>query len=186
MNIENLKWDLSTLYSFWEMLGDIPTTNDDSNDETGPDCIEEPFLHFPIGTHREEIWHWFESVNQRFVVGEVMEGKRLTPLTSRAGKHPVFDRNGVQLCVGDKLKAQICTGRYGQVAVFDFDVNVPHALYGQLIASAPAGAVICHFNWLGNPDIPVDICYYQHSDIEHGHETWAEVVARAAALPANT
>lgn len=81
------------------MQGDIPTTNDVSNDETGSDCFEEPFLHFPIGTHREEIWHWFESVNQRFVVGEVMEVKRLAPLTSRAGKPPVFDRNGVQLCV---------------------------------------------------------------------------------------
>lgn len=23
--------------------------------------IEEPWLDFPAGTHREEIWHWFEE-----------------------------------------------------------------------------------------------------------------------------
>ena len=23
--------------------------------------IEEDFLHFPIGTSREEIWHWFDE-----------------------------------------------------------------------------------------------------------------------------
>ena len=25
------------------------------------ECIEAPWLHFPTGTHREEIWHWFEN-----------------------------------------------------------------------------------------------------------------------------
>ena len=38
----------------WGKFGDIPM-----NPET--ECIEEPFMHFPIGTHREEIWHWFEE-----------------------------------------------------------------------------------------------------------------------------
>jgi len=37
----------------WQKLGDIPT------DEK--DCIELPFRHFQVGTHREEIWHWFED-----------------------------------------------------------------------------------------------------------------------------
>ena len=37
----------------WKKLGDIPT--DDK------DCIELPFQHFQVGTHREEIWHWFED-----------------------------------------------------------------------------------------------------------------------------
>jgi hypothetical protein len=37
----------------WQKLGDIPT--DDR------DCIELPFQHFQVGTHREEIWHWFED-----------------------------------------------------------------------------------------------------------------------------
>ena len=37
----------------WEKLGEI-TIDDD-------ECIETEFLHFPVGTHREEIWHWFEE-----------------------------------------------------------------------------------------------------------------------------
>jgi hypothetical protein len=37
----------------WQKLGNIPTNE---NDE-----IEEVFLHFPIGTDKFEIWHWFEE-----------------------------------------------------------------------------------------------------------------------------
>jgi hypothetical protein len=37
----------------WNILGNIPI---DENDE-----IEEPFLHFEIGTDKFEIWHWFEE-----------------------------------------------------------------------------------------------------------------------------
>jgi hypothetical protein len=37
----------------WDKLGNIPTGDDD--------CIELPFEHFKAGTHREEIWHWFEA-----------------------------------------------------------------------------------------------------------------------------
>lgn len=60
---------LCHLYSAWDVLSDIPT------DEA--DCIEEAFLHFPVGTCRETIWHWFESRNSGFVVGKVMEGQRV-------------------------------------------------------------------------------------------------------------
>jgi len=38
----------------WKELGDVPV------DEEGI-AIEIPFLHFEIGTEREEIWHWFED-----------------------------------------------------------------------------------------------------------------------------
>lgn len=29
------------------------------NQET--ECIETAFMDFPAGTHREEIWHWFDK-----------------------------------------------------------------------------------------------------------------------------
>ena len=45
-------------------------------DEADCEIIEEPFLHFPAGTHREDIWHWFESQHPEFIVGEVMQGIR--------------------------------------------------------------------------------------------------------------
>ncbi len=38
----------------WFEFGDVPM-----NPET--ECIEESWRSFPAGTHREDIWHWFES-----------------------------------------------------------------------------------------------------------------------------
>lgn len=63
---------LSELYRLWDDLGNIPTVFDGEDVDT----IEEPFLHFPVGTHREEIWRWFEQQHPEFLVGEVMQGKR--------------------------------------------------------------------------------------------------------------
>ena len=42
-----------TTKDLWDKLSDIPI---DENE-----CIEEQFIHFEIGTFREEIWHWFED-----------------------------------------------------------------------------------------------------------------------------
>lgn len=38
----------------WELFADVPM-----NPET--ECIEQEFLGFPAGTHREDIWHWFDE-----------------------------------------------------------------------------------------------------------------------------
>ncbi len=59
----------------WADLGDVPV-----DPET--ECIEQPFGEFPKGTHREEIWHWFE---EQFGVSV---GKDLM------GKERVLDWNG--------------------------------------------------------------------------------------------
>lgn len=61
------------LLLLWKKLGNVPTGNEGENVEQ----IEEDFLHFPIGTHREVIWHWFEKRNSRFVVGKAMSGELL-------------------------------------------------------------------------------------------------------------
>ena len=39
----------------WEEFGDVPM-----NPET--ECIEREWHGFPKGTHREEIWHWFDEI----------------------------------------------------------------------------------------------------------------------------
>lgn len=36
------------------------------------ECIEEEWQHFPAGTHREEIWHWFEEVFEVSVAKDLM------------------------------------------------------------------------------------------------------------------
>ena len=42
------------LEELWSDFGDVPM-----DPET--ECMEAPFLHFPAGTHREIIWHWFDE-----------------------------------------------------------------------------------------------------------------------------
>jgi hypothetical protein len=65
---------LADYYLLWDELGNIPVSN--ASYEVEVDTIEGPFLHFPVGTYREEIWHWFEAQHPLFVVGEVMSGQR--------------------------------------------------------------------------------------------------------------
>ena len=48
-----MKKTIENARSLWTKLSDIPVTDDGD--------IEEVFLSFPIGTDREEIWHWFEE-----------------------------------------------------------------------------------------------------------------------------
>ena len=45
---------------FWDQFADIPM-----DPET--ERMEEDFLCFPIGTHREEIWHWFDKRHSKGV-----------------------------------------------------------------------------------------------------------------------
>lgn len=40
--------------NLWGEFGDLPM-----NPET--ERIEQEWNHFPVGTHREDIWHWFEE-----------------------------------------------------------------------------------------------------------------------------
>lgn len=48
----------------WAELGNIPINNDDE--------IEERFLHFDIGTPKEDIWHWFEDEFNLSVAEDLM------------------------------------------------------------------------------------------------------------------
>ena len=51
--IEGIKSSEEYMNFLWEKLGDIPTNEDDE--------IDEDFMDFKKGTHREEIWFWFEE-----------------------------------------------------------------------------------------------------------------------------
>lgn len=59
--IETL-WDRDkVLEEMWHQFGDVPM-----DPET--ECMEEPFLGFPAGTDREDIWHWFDERHSKGVV----------------------------------------------------------------------------------------------------------------------
>lgn len=51
----------AALESLWHEFEDIPM-----NHET--ECMDAPFLDFPAGTHREDIWHWFDERHSKGVV----------------------------------------------------------------------------------------------------------------------
>lgn len=88
---------LAYLYLLWDQLGDIGTSQGADQYST----ISQRFLEFPIDTRLEVIWHWFESQNPLFVVGEVMEGKRVQTSESVVslmdGKYTIIHDNGVNL-----------------------------------------------------------------------------------------
>lgn len=46
----------AALEKLWLEFGDVPM-----NPET--ECIEQDWHNFPAGTHREEIWHWFDGLH---------------------------------------------------------------------------------------------------------------------------
>ena len=43
------------LEELWAIFGDIPIDADSER-------IQESFIGYPAGTHREEIWHWFDAM----------------------------------------------------------------------------------------------------------------------------
>lgn len=53
---------LSELNKLWGKLGDVPINEDEE--------IDISFLHFPKGTDRYTIWHWFEEQNDDFSVAK--------------------------------------------------------------------------------------------------------------------
>ena len=42
------------LEALWDKFGDVPMNPDTEK-------MEEPFIHFPAGTDREDIWRWFDE-----------------------------------------------------------------------------------------------------------------------------
>lgn len=58
-------WKQAYVEELWMKFGDVPM-----NPET--ECIEEPWEDFLAGTHREEIWHWFEETYDVSVAEDLM------------------------------------------------------------------------------------------------------------------
>ena len=59
-DIETLLDRDEVLEELWEQFGDIPM-----NPET--ECIEEKFMGWGPGIHREEIWYWFDERHSKAV-----------------------------------------------------------------------------------------------------------------------
>lgn len=58
-------WRNNYIIELWREFGDVTM-----NPET--ECIEEKWHGFPVGTHREVIWHWFEVAFNVSVAADLM------------------------------------------------------------------------------------------------------------------
>lgn len=58
--IETLAERDEVLENMWNEFADVPMNPD-------TECMEEPFLDFPVGTHRKDIWHWFDERHSKGV-----------------------------------------------------------------------------------------------------------------------
>lgn len=55
--------------ALWETLGAVPVHHDGTLDD---ECLAEDWLIFTAGTHREEVWHWFEEYFDMSVADDLM------------------------------------------------------------------------------------------------------------------
>ena len=55
----NKKFSDEQLEKLWGILGDVPVNDDDE--------IVERFMNFPAGTHKEDVWHWFDEKHSKGV-----------------------------------------------------------------------------------------------------------------------
>lgn len=60
-----ITWKQAYIEEKWFEFGIVPM-----NPET--ECTEEEWNGFPVGTHREKIWHWFEEVFNVSVAEDLM------------------------------------------------------------------------------------------------------------------
>lgn len=63
-----INWRTAYVEELWEEFGEVPV--DPCTEE-----IEESWRHFPPGTHREEIWHWFEESFDLSVAEDLMQAE---------------------------------------------------------------------------------------------------------------
>ena len=66
-SVEEAVFRSNHILDLWEEFGDIPM-----DPET--ECLCAAWNHFPVGTFREEIWHWFEE-EFSISVADLMYGK---------------------------------------------------------------------------------------------------------------
>ena len=68
-DIETIEERDQQLEALWEMFADIPM-----DPET--ERMEAPFLDFPAGADREDIWHWFDERHSKGVYFLLYEYRR--------------------------------------------------------------------------------------------------------------
>lgn len=59
------KREMKEAKKLWLEFGEVPMNPD-------TECIEEEWHGFAVGTHREDIWHWFEETFDVSIAEDLM------------------------------------------------------------------------------------------------------------------
>lgn len=91
--IECLRDRDEVLEELWEQFGDVPM-----NPET--ECIEEPFMGWGAGIHREEIWHWFDERHSKGVAylmyGRILRARPIAATWNDSQAQPAKFKEGME------------------------------------------------------------------------------------------
>lgn len=91
-----------TVKTLWEEFGDVSMDPD-------TECIESTWHGFPAGTHREEIWKWFEETFHVSVAEDLM-GLDSNPDAELYPEYPCRERKCKNTC-GDRMRRDPCDRR---------------------------------------------------------------------------
>ena len=99
------------LEELWSQFEDIPM-------DPLTECIEDPFLDWPAGTHREEIWTWFDKRHSRGVY-YLLHGLNRTRAKNEVPESTkkLWGRYGITM---NLTAAELATVAAGGEAAFDF------------------------------------------------------------------
>lgn len=94
------------------------------------------------------------------------------------------DRNGITLAPGQRVRIQVCTGRYGQVEIREGTISEVNPPFGVILLpdrgfSEDMGRFGVHYR-PAHVEVAVNTPrdgYEKFNDFEHGHETWVEVTS---------
>jgi len=136
---------------------------------------------FKEGMMVHELLKNLETMNPRFNLNQIQQGTRLVPVQLCSMRYPVFDAQGIQICVGDKLTALINTGRYGQMTQISFVVKEAYDRYGQINTGVKDRRGI---PYMVNSTLKDGrfIAGEENDDVEHGFKEEVRIIERALHL----
>ena len=100
------------------------------------------------------------------------------PIQVRSARFLVFDADARPIHVGDTLEWQETAGRYGETKRGRGTVTEEMTCYNGIVTDG--GTVCVHWEWQPKDGPEGLYCRHENHTYDHGHKTWARVVASEA------
>ena len=165
---------LRVLYDLWKTLGDTPVAESPSGLR-----IDLGWLTFQKGALVEDIWHWFEKQNPRFIVGDVMQGKYVddngNPLPTANSEAML--RSDLDALINRGLTFGQCVITFGETDEDSRYLKAAREIYARdgelefddcavVSESDDGGAYVMCWRWIDNADAP------DQNELKIGDEVW--------------